>query len=168
MARRATSLGPKPSLFVLAVFVFFFVYFSFCLGGFLLLSIFGLFPWWFLEEQCFPPKKMGNFCLFSSVSLCLCLAFFPPPFSLSLSLSLSCYFLSFFLPSFLCCCILLPCFCLFFISLVSLFYFLKRTTSEYPIRKFVQRACEVFTCSKFASFQASLSGPSCFCLRACF
>ena len=64
MARRATSLGPKSSVFL--VFLFFFV----------------VRKWW-----CLPPETFSFF----SVSLCLSLVF---PFSLSFSLSLyiSCSF----------------------------------------------------------------------------
>ena len=118
MARRATSLGPKPSLFfgfcfLFVVFVFFvFVFF----GGFkgqvrwpkgpphlalnppFLFFFFGLFFLCFLiGKPCLPPKK-GKICLFICASLCFSLALFgPPPFfpflflclSLSLSLFLS-------------------------------------------------------------------------------
>ena len=112
MAQRATSLGPKPSLFVLLVFVFLFlghltfVFFCFCLNSL---------------KPCFAPK--GHFCLFICVSLCFSLAFLEKPwasqflspylsfplflFSLfwaspffPFSFSLSCSFLSSFLPVF--------------------------------------------------------------------
>ena len=89
MARRATSLGPKPSLFVF--FVFFFVFFLF----------FVLFFWLFntKKKPCFPPRK-GHFLFIFSVSLSFSLSlFWPPSFCVSLSLSLS--FLLFFLSSFL-------------------------------------------------------------------
>ena len=83
MAQRATSLGPKTS-----VFSFRFVLFLFFLA---ILSLF-----LFIEKPCSPQK--GIFGLFLSVSLCFSLAFFGPPlFSLSLSLSFSCSFLSSFL-----------------------------------------------------------------------
>ena len=75
VARRATSLGPKPSLFVFLV-CFFLVPF---------LSLFSI------EKTLFSLKK-GIFCLFLSVSLSFSIAFFGLPlfhFSFSLSLSLS-------------------------------------------------------------------------------
>ena len=106
MAQRATSLGAKPSLFIISCF--------FCL-----VVSFPFFAF-YTQKPCFPLDK-GIFCLFLSVSLCFALAFFGLPLSqlfflflcLSLSLSLSLLFLSFFLPSCLCFCFLLvPCFCL--------------------------------------------------------
>ena len=102
MARRATSLGPKHSLFVCC-----FVFFSF--------------PFFASNRKnlVFPLEK-GIFCLFLSVSLCFSLAlFWPPPFSISLSLSLS--ILLFFLSSFLSCLFAFFCFLVF----VSLFPFLS-------------------------------------------
>ena len=86
MAQRATSLGPKPSLFGLFCFVFF-------------LSLF-LFPFLFLEEKTrFPPPPIkGHVCLFFSVPLCFSLAFFSPAFhSLVHCLSRVLFFLSSFL-----------------------------------------------------------------------
>ena len=77
VARRATSLGPRASLFCLCV--------CFC-----------------LKKVCFPWKRR-YFCSFFSVSLCFSLACLTSPFhslSFSLSLSLSCYFLGFFLSFF--------------------------------------------------------------------
>ena len=87
MARRATSLGPKPSLFII-----------YCFWGL-------FFP--FLSLLCNTknlvlPLEKGIFCLFLSVSLCFSLAFFGLPlfqfFFLCLSLRLVLFpsFLSFF------------------------------------------------------------------------
>ena len=58
MARRATSLGPKPSLFVFVLFVFFVFLFFFLFLSFLCL----------IERPCFPPPpKKRAFCVFFSV-----------------------------------------------------------------------------------------------------
>ena len=114
VAQRATSLGPKPSLFSFCFFGFFFV-FAFCFWGgfkgqvrrpkgtphlalnppyFLFLCFcfsfcFAFLSLFFNRKTVFPTKK-GHFCCsFFCVSLCFFLAFLgPPPFSLSLSLSL--------------------------------------------------------------------------------
>ena len=80
VARRATSLGPKPSLFVCFVILLFFSFLS------LLLS----------EKNRFSPKK-GIFCLFLSVSLCFSWAVFDLPLVQFLFLCLS--LVLFFLPS---------------------------------------------------------------------
>ena len=82
MAQRATSLGPKPSLFSFVFFDFFFAFLSLLL----------------IEKPCFPPKK-GHFCVFFCVSLCFSLAFFGLPLFHFLFLCLS--LVLFFLPSFL-------------------------------------------------------------------
>ena len=87
MAQRATSLGPKPSLFLL--FVFFFVFFP-------LPFLYLLFN---RKTQFFPPKK-GNFCLFICVSLCFSLALFGPPPFFPFSFFVSLLLFSFFLPVF--------------------------------------------------------------------
>ena len=113
MARRATSLGPKPSLFVFFVCFLFFVFFFFASFPFFVFN---------RKKPVFPPKK-GIFWFIFTVSLSFSLnLFWPPPFSLSLSLSL-CFalvflssFLSFFF-GFLC----LSCFCLFFCSIFCAF-----------------------------------------------
>ena len=86
MARRATSLGPKPSLFVFLFFFFVFCFFF----------VFWLFN---TKKTLFSPRK-GHFLFIFSVSLSFSLSlFWPPSFCVSLSLSLS--FLLFFLSSFL-------------------------------------------------------------------
>ena len=86
MAQRATSLGPKPSLF--SCFFFWFLFFFFALLSLFLID----------KKPVFPPRK-GHFLLIFNVSLSFSLnLFWPPPFSVSLSLSLCC---SFFFPSFL-------------------------------------------------------------------
>ena len=123
MAQRATSLGPKPSLFVFFVFLFFFfLFFNVFLEGlkagevsrratslgpkpslFVFFCLFFFFSFPFLslvliENTAFPLKRV-IFCLFFSVSLSFSIAFFGLPlfhfFFLCLSLFL------FFLPSFL-------------------------------------------------------------------
>ena len=124
MARRATSLGPKASLYI---FCFVFCFYCFCLFGpphlalnppffclfFCLFVLFFwggcfLFPFFASEWQKnqFSAQKR-HFCLFLSVSLCFSWAFFGRPLvqflslslSLSLYLSLSFLFFSFFIPS---------------------------------------------------------------------
>ena len=158
MARRATSLGPKPSLFsVLLCFLFLFCFFVFVFGlGFkgqvrwpkgpphlalnppyLFFFVFLCFAFPFLcllpidKNPVFPLDK-DIFCLFLSVSLCFPLAFSGLPlFSFSFSVSL--LFFSFFLPS---CLSWLLSFASWFLSLSFLFFllcfcFMKRTTSKY-------------------------------------
>ena len=113
MARRATSLVPKPSLFVFFGFVFCFVCFPF-------LSLL------LIENPVFHHKK--GFVVYFWVSPFVLLSRFgPPPFSVSLSLSLSLSSLSSFLLVFLVCFLLVPCFSLFisfflFVSSLLLFY----------------------------------------------
>ena len=117
VARRATSLGPKPSLvfgfcfFFFVFWVFFVCFFCFCFCVFVHLAlnppylffcVFSSLPFLslvFNRKTLFsPPKKAILFiCLcFHLLLFGLCLGL--PLFSLSLSLSLSCYF---FLASFL-------------------------------------------------------------------
>ena len=101
MARRATSLGPKPSLFVflfLFCFCFVFVLFLFCFCFFLLpfLSLF------LIEKNLFFPLKRAFFGLFSVFPFLSPLTFFGLPFfTFSFSVSLFCSCLSFFLLVFL-------------------------------------------------------------------
>ena len=127
MAQRATSLGPKPSLFLLLCFCFFVLCFVFfvCFGGFkgqvrwpkgpphlalnppYLFFLFFCFVLCFVlfgcliqnQKPCFSPRK-GLFLFIFSVSLSFSLCPFGPP-SLSVSLSQSLFFLLFFLSSFL-------------------------------------------------------------------
>ena len=158
MAQRATSLGPKPSLF-LFLFLFFVLCFVFLFffGGFkgqvrwpkgpphlalnppylfLLFWLFCffwvLFFWLFNTEKnpCFPPEK-GIFCLFSVFLFLSPLALLGLPLILFLFLCLSFFFFSFFLPSCLCFCFLLvPCFGPFlsFFLFLLCFSFMKGTT----------------------------------------
>ena len=104
MARRATSLGPKPSVFVL--FVVFFCW--------------GFFSLFLIEKPCFSPWKGHFFVYFQCFPFFLPSLFWPPPFSLSLALSLS---FSFFLPSFL------SFFFAFFLFLVFVSFFLFLSSS---------------------------------------
>ena len=114
MARRATSLGPKPSFFE---FVSFFSFFSF-------LSLL------LIEKNCFPPRKGLFLFIFECLPLFLLSLFWPPPFSISLSLSLSSSFLLVFLLVFYCF-LLIPCFSLFLSFFFLLcFGFMKGTTSK--------------------------------------
>ena len=139
MARRATSFGPKPSLFVFVFFCFVFVPF---------LSLL------FKRKTCFTPRK-GIFCLFLSVSLCFSLAFFGLPLFqfLFLCLSLSLLFFSFFLTS---CLSFLLSFGSLFLSL-SLFFcllcfcFMKGTTSKYSIAKLFSSILSLFLVSCLVS-----------------
>ena len=155
MAQRATSLGPKPSLF-LFLFLFFVLCFVFLFffGGFkgqvrwpkgpphlalnppyLFLLFFCFVFFWFCfwlfntETPLFFPPEKGIF-YFQCFSLSPLALFGPPSFSVSLSQSL--FFLLFFLSSFL---------SLFWLSFGSLFLslsffllcfsFMKGTTSKY-------------------------------------
>ena len=98
MARRATSLGPKPSLFFFVLFCFFFC-----------------FPFFASKRQktVFPLEKGMFLFNFECLPLFLLSLFWPPPFSISLSLSLSCSIISFLL-------LVFP-FCFLFCSFFSLF-----------------------------------------------
>ena len=155
MARRATSLGPKPSLFVICFFwVSVFFCFVFCFGGFkgqvrwpkgpphlalnppclFLCCCFFCFP--FLSLLCtkknlvFPLEK-GIFGLFLSVSLCSSLGCFGLPLFQFFFLCLSLLLLLFsFLPVFLFCFLLLPCFCVFFNLFCLLCFCFMRTTCK--------------------------------------
>ena len=122
MAQRATSLGPKPSLFII-----------FCFFGLLLFLSFLCFV--IQKNRVFPPRK-GIFCLFLSVSLCFSLAFLELPLFQFLFLCLSLLLVLFpFFPVFLVCFLLLPCLSLSFLFFLLCFCFMKRTTSEYSITK---------------------------------
>ena len=124
MALQATSLGPKPSYFVL--------FFGF-LGGkggcfcFFFFFEFFFFPFLLRERNLLFPLKKVHFCLLVSVSLCFSQLFVSLPFCfLCFSVSLVFLFcLSSFLVFFLFCFILLPCVGLFvslscFLAFVSL------------------------------------------------
>ena len=109
MAQRATSLGPKPSLFLVFCFVF-------------------VFPFAFIEKPVFPLRK-GKF----EVSLCFSSAFVYVPLFHFLFLCLS-LILFFLLPS----CLYLLSFGSMLLSLSLLFFllcfcFMKRTTSTYSL-----------------------------------
>ena len=124
MARKATSLGPKPSLFVLFIFLFFFLFSVVCSFLSLLLSE---------KKPCLSPRK-GHFCLFWSVSLCFSLAFFGLPLFQFLFPCLS-RVLFLFLSS--CLSFLLSCGSLFlslsFLFFLLCFCFMKGATSTYSI-----------------------------------
>ena len=117
MAQGATSLGPKPSLFI---------YFC-CFFGF-----FCSFPFFaFNRRTLFFPLKRAFFVYFLCFSFFLPQPFLTSPlfcfsFSVSLSLSLSCSCLSFFLLVFIFCFLFVSCFCLFFICLSSLLLFSEK------------------------------------------
>ena len=89
MAQRATSLGPKPSLF------------SFCFFWFLFFSLLCFLCFLIDKKTCFSPRK-GFFCLFSLFLFLSPLTFFGLPLFLflCLCLSLSLVFLSSFLSFF--------------------------------------------------------------------
>ena len=107
MAQRATSLGPKPSLF-------FFLIWSFVFFSFLCLLL--------IEEHCSPPKRAFLF-IFQCPPLFLLSLFCLSPFRF-LFLFLSCSFLCSFLLFFIFCFLLFPCFCLF-LSLPCFFAFVS-------------------------------------------
>ena len=136
MAQRATSLGPRPSLFV-----FFVVFFCF----------FCSFPFFVLiGKPCFPPKK-GIFTFIFSVSLSFSLnLFWPPPFYVSLSLSLSCSCVSFFLLVFLFAFFLFLVFVSFFIIISSLLLFHEKNNMKIL-------NCAFFVSSIFSLFCGFLS-----------
>ena len=117
MAQRATSLGPKPSLFL---FVFIIVFFP-------LLSLFSR------KKNFFPQKT--HVWIFFNVSLCFSLAFLSPHVSRSLSLSLLLCFSSFLLVILVCFWFLVLVSVLFFFFFFLGFCFMKRTTSKYYITK---------------------------------
>ena len=124
---RATSLGPRPSLFI------FFVFFVF-LGGFkgqvrwpkgpphlalnppfFVFSFCSFLPFFAFNRKLFPPPKKGHFCLSLSVSLCFSLTFLASPLFHFLFFSFSLFLLFFFLSFLL----------VFFWFLVFVFFFLS-------------------------------------------
>ena len=132
MARRATSLDPKPSLFLFCFVLFFCCFFVFLGPPHLTLNppffVFFFFP--FFASNVFPLRK-GHFCLLLRVSLCFSLAFFGLPLFQFLFLCLS-LVIFFIFPS--CLSFLLSFHSLFF-SLYFLFFllcfcFMKGTTSK--------------------------------------
>ena len=128
MVRRATSLGPKPSIFVFVVFLFF-VFFGFFMQ----------------KEPCFPPDK-GIFGLFSVFLFLSPLAFLASLFfCFSLSVSLFSSFLSFFLLVFPFCFLLVSCFCLFFLLVSSLLLFHeKNNIKKINYKVFVHQSFLIF------------------------
>ena len=130
VARRATSLGPKPSLL--------FCLFVFCLFlSFLCLNRKTMFVCLFLSFLClnrktmFSPLQRAFLFLFECLPLFFLSLFWPPPFhSLSLSLYLS--FLSSFPPVFIFCFLMVSWFLsLSFFLFLLCFCLMKRTTSKY-------------------------------------
>ena len=141
MAQRATSLGPKPSLFLF-----------FCFCCFVLFLV--LFFWLFNTEKnlVFPPEK-GIFCLFLVFLFLSPLALLDLPLFLFLFLCLSFFFFSFFLPSCLCFCFLLvPCFCPFFLSFSFFFAFLSWKEQHENIQLQVFFLSEIISLFKFPAF----------------
>ena len=153
MAQRATSLGPKPSLFLFFCFFVLF-FFWFCFFGCLIQN----------KKPCFSPRK-GHFLFIFSVSLSFSLCPFGPP-SFSLSLSQSFFFLLFFLSSFLSLFLLsfgslflsLSFFLSFFLSLSSLLFFHERNNMK------------IFNCKFFFGLTSFLflKFPAFFCFRFLF
>ena len=110
MAQRATSLGPKPSLFF--IFLFFFSLLSFLCFPFL------VFNWKPLFSS---PQKTVLLFIFLCFPLFLFSLFWASPFftfSFSLSLSLSLLFVSFFLASCFSCQFLVLAFCYWFVCVL--------------------------------------------------
>ena len=127
MAQRATSLGPKPSLFVFVAFLFCFWFLVFCF-------VFWLFN---TKKTLFSPRK-GHFLFIFSVSLSFSLSLFWPP-SFCVSLSLSLFFLLFFLSSFLSLFFAVFWFLVFvsfFLFLSSLLFFHERNNIKKSIASF--------------------------------
>ena len=140
MARRATSLGPKPSSFVFVFFCLFFCFFPF--------------PFFVFSKNPCSPLKRALSCLFLSVSLSFSLAFFGLPLFYFLFLCLSLFLSSFFLLVFLFCFLLVPCFCLFLSFVSSLFLFHEKSNIEILNSK-------VFVHQSFLMIVGFLSSFSC-------
>ena len=156
MAQRATSLGPKPSLFII-----FFCFFGLLLFLSLLCNT---------KKTCFPPRK-GHFLFILECLPLFLLSFFgAPPFSISLSLSLSfllfCLFsfLSFFFAFFW-----FLVFVSFFLFLSSLLFFLQRNNIKIFNCKFFSSIFSFFWFPVFV-FLSSPFFLSCFFadLKLCF
>ena len=179
MARRATSLGPKPSLFLFFVFCSFVGFFGGYKGQvrpegpphlalnppYLFLFFWGVFVFDFFvnakKNLVFPLEKV-IFCLFSVFLFLSPLAFFDLPLFLFLFLCLSLFFFSFFIPS--CLCFLLSFGSLF--GSLSLFFFLlwfsfmkgtTGTTSKYSIASFFFISISLFLVSCLFLFQVPFS-----------
>ena len=128
VARRATSLGTKPSLFVCCFVFFFFPFFASS-----------------RKNPVFPLEKAFLF-IFECLPLFLLSLFLASPFfNCSFSVSLLLFFLLllllllFFLSSFLSFFFAFFCFLVFvsFFHFLFCFCFMKRTTSKYSITKFL-------------------------------
>ena len=182
---RATSLGPKPSLFFCVLFFGFFflalsprylfVLFVFCLFVLFFLFVLSFLCFWVKNQF---PIKRDFFCLFLSVSLCFSWVFFGLPLVQFLFLCLSrvLFFLSSFL-SFFSCFLLVPSFSLFLsFSLFFAFVSWKLTTSKDSIAKlfFINSvsflvSCLVFSCkSLFLIFVFSWYSVMLFVQHQCF
>ena len=122
MARKAASLGPKPSS--LFVFLFFlFCFFSFPFSA-------------FNRKTRFPPRDRHFLFIFECLPLFILGLFWPPPFQfLFLCLSRVLFFLSSFL-SFLFTFFWFLVFVSLFVFCLLCFCFMKETTSNYSITKF--------------------------------
>ena len=155
MARRATSLGPNPSLFLFCFFFGFCFLFSFFVffGGFkgqvrwpkgpphlalnppylffFVVVFFCSFPFFaFNRKPCFPPKK-GIFCLFSVFLFFPPLTFLASPF-FCFSFSVSLLLLSFLIPS---CLSFLLSFSFLFLSLFHFSFFFSFVSFSFVYEK---------------------------------
>ena len=154
MARRATSLGPKPSLFVFFFCFLFFVFFF--LFSFFLLPFLSLF---LIEKTLFFPLKRAFFGLFSLFPFLSPLTFFGLPLFHFLFLCLSVLLLSFFLPSCL-------SFLAFFVFLVFVSFFVLSS-----VLLFLEKNnMKILNWNSFSSSKCSLFGVSClvFSLKSLF
>ena len=164
MARRATSLGPKPSHF----FIFWGCFFFWGGGGSLFFVILSLL---LIQKSCFPPTKGIFLFIFECLPLFLLSLFWPPTFSISLYLSLSLSLSLFFLLSFS---FVLFSFLLFvsFIPFLSSLFFMKRTTSKHSLHDFLHHSFLFFLGGGFLSCFSFQMPLSCLCffpdLELCF
>ena len=137
MAQRATSLGPKPSLFI------YFCVFLVCLCSF------PFFALYYKKNLVFPLEK-GIFGLFLSVSLCSSLGFFGLPLFFNFSFSVYLFFFSFF-PSFLSFFFAFFCFLVF----VSFFPFLSSLLLFHEKKQHQKDWCTKFSFINLFSFLVS-------------